>query len=281
MLLYANAKINWCLSVFSKRADGYHELDMLTQPIELSDIVCLRESETITLQLTGDQTIPSDHNNLAFKSAQLLQSVYGVQKGVAIELTKRIPSGAGLGGGSADAAAVMKGLNSLWDLSLSDTALQEMSLALGADIPLCLQGGLLRVQGIGEKLTAMPNAQSVPLVIVKPERSLPTASVYMAYDKLEPKPPNPSVDLAIKALSSHQISAFAATIGNALQSPAVSLLPEISVCIQTLEALGAIKAQMTGSGSAVFGIFPSFAEAQKAYAHCASLWKQTFLTKTI
>jgi len=280
MILSANAKINLSLAVLSRRADGYHELDMLTQSIGLSDTLILRENDAITLELTAEEPIPNDRRNLAFKAAQALQTEYRVQQGVAIKLVKRIPSGAGLGGGSADAAAILCGLHRLWKLALSDGALEELAIALGADVPFCLHGGLARVRGIGEKLTAIPRAPAFPLVVVKPDVGLSTAAVFSAYDALSEKPTNPCIDSAIEALSG-QTAAFAKTLGNALQQPAASLLPEISECVQTLQSLGALKAQMTGSGSAVFGLFSSFAEAQKAYAHCLHRWKQTYLTKTV
>lgn len=285
--LLANAKINLSLSVLRRREDGYHELDMLTQSIGLADRLSFRESGVISLRLRADESVPfdesvpNDETNLVWKAARLVQTTYGISSGVTIELMKRIPSGAGLGGGSADAAAVLHGVNRLWGLALPLDSLLEMAVSLGADVPFCLRGGFLRVRGIGERLTAIEGAPSFPVVIVKPDMGLSTAYVFSAYDRLGEKPANPCIDSTIKALSKNQIEAFTKTLGNALQEPAISLLPEITECVSALDSLGAIKAQMTGSGSAVFGIFSDESKAQSAYAHCRKKWKQTYLTRTV
>ena len=323
LTLLARAKINLSLSVLGRRADGYHELDMLTQSIELADTLIFRESDEISLRLIMDEsfspidgeTIPNDERNIALKAAHLVRAAYGVSRSVEITLVKRIPSGAGLGGGSADAATVLLGLNRFWELTLPFDALLKMAATLGADVPFCLRGGLLRVRGIGERLTAVDGAPSFPVVIVKPDAGLSTASVYAAYDRLDPKPANPSIELAIKALEcgwnakavldelavgavskeldgkivsyptealpKKTIEAFTETLGNALQPPAVSLLPEIDECVSALNALGASNARMTGSGSAVFGIFAEEKAARNAYERCSKRWRQSFLTRTV
>jgi len=281
LILRARAKINLSLSVQGRRADGYHELDMLTQSVELSDTLTFSQSDVISLSVTGDLSVPGDGRNLALKAARLLQDTYKVSRGVAISLTKRIPSGAGLGGGSADAAAVLHGLNRLWGLSIPEKTLQDLAISLGADVPFCLVGGLMRVRGIGERITPVPNAPRLPVVIVKPDAGLSTANVFTQYDHLEKKPTNPCIEAAVEALSSSDRDAFSKSLGNALFEPAVSLLPEIYECVLALEALGAAKAQMTGSGSAVFGLFFDEGGAKDAYEKLVGRWSQTYLTKTV
>ena len=148
MLIRANAKINWTLDTVGVRADGYHLLDMLMQSISLHDTLTLEPAEDVTFSADGATRVPQDEGNLALRAALALRRHAGTAQGAMIHLHKRIPSGAGLGGGSADAAAVLHGLNALWELNLPMETLRQIGLTLGADVPFCLMGGLAHVRGI-------------------------------------------------------------------------------------------------------------------------------------
>ena len=155
MHVVARAKINWTLDIVGKREDGYHLMDMLMQPVELADELTLEKTENgLTLTVSGYPRVKAGPDNLALRAAQALQAQTGYRGGASIHLHKRIPVGAGLGGGSADAAGVLAGLNRLWETGLTQPELEALGLRLGADVPFCLRGGLQRAQGVGEKLSA-------------------------------------------------------------------------------------------------------------------------------
>ncbi|MCL1965439.1 MAG: 4-(cytidine 5'-diphospho)-2-C-methyl-D-erythritol kinase [Firmicutes bacterium] len=281
MQITAHAKLNWTLSVLGRREDGYHELDTLMQSVALGDSIEMEHGDGLTLALAGKAAVPQDRSNLALRAADVLRKAMGVTAGARILLRKRIPVSAGLGGGSADAAAVLTGLSALWGLSVSDHDLKALALVIGADVPFCLTGGLARARGVGEALTRLDTPAPLEVVIVKPTAGLSTPAVFAAYDKLEKKPSNPDSDAATRALTAGNKRMLAAAMGNALQAAAVPLAPEIALCAQALEHLGALRAQMTGSGSAVIGLFASAKEAAAAANACRRLWKHTFHTRTV
>lgn len=279
MRLEARAKINWTLDILGQRPDGYHLMDMLMQPVTLCDEITLTPAPAITLQVTGSRIIPSDSRNLAFRAAEALRSATGCALGAAILVHKRIPSGAGLGGGSADAAGVLWGLNRLWNTGLSDGELERIGLTLGADVPFCLRGGLGRVGGIGEVITTLPEAPVWPLVIVQPCRGLSTATVFRAYhDAFEVQ--RPDTDAAQSALLAHDLTALAPALGNALEGVSLAARPEIGQAIEALLALGARAARMSGSGSAVFGVFDDADTARQAAATLRPRWPRTHLCQS-
>jgi 4-diphosphocytidyl-2-C-methyl-D-erythritol kinase len=203
--------------------------------------------------------------------------LYSVNQGVRIKLTKRIPIGAGLGGGSADAAAVLSGLNRLWKLGLTDDELQAVGLRIGADVPFCICGGLARATGIGENLERLPVPKLCYLVIVQPCRGLSTKEVFSLYDDKAAR--HADILAASDAIRSGDIVRLSRTLGNTLQATAISLRPEISYAIQALEHAGALTAQMSGSGSAVFGVFMSAYSAQKAWEVVKPIWERSFTTR--
>lgn len=280
MQLIAHAKINWTLSIQSRRADGYHLLDMLLSSVQFGDTISLEEADEITLSLSGRQTVPGDASNLAVKAAVSLKEAYGVKAGASIRLAKRIPVGAGLGGGSADAAAVLLGLTRLWGLDASGEELASLAATIGSDVPFCLVGGQCRVSGVGDRLRQIDCAYSYDVVIVQPCRGLSTQAVFSAYDRLDAPPKGPDTDKAVDMLVKGDALGLSRAMGNALHAAAVPMRPEIAVCAQTLEHFGALRAQMTGSGSAVIGLFESTNAAKAAYGACAKIWPKTILTRT-
>ena len=198
MRIDAHAKINWHLSVLYKREDGYHELDMLMQQIKLSDSVYLQKSDDISLSLARSYRIPSSDKNIAYKAAEALKEYSGYSKGAKITLEKRIPVGAGLAGGSSNAAAVLLGLNKLWELNLDYNTLAKIGLKLGADVPYCLHGGFVRARGIGEKISPILIDVQYWLVIIKPSRGLSTKNVFTNFVIKEDK--NGSIENTALAL---------------------------------------------------------------------------------
>ena len=266
-MLYARAyaKINWSLDIVGLREDGYHLMDMLMQTISLHDTLSFEMAEDITL-LAADNpvpTIPYDDSNLIVKTARLLQKACHVCQGVRIRLDKKIPSGAGLGGGSADAAATLMALNTLWKLHLSKETLHEYALQLGADVPFLLEGGLARVGGIGEIITPL-RPPSLALVVVQPCHGLSTKEIFTDYDNLSSLQ-HPNLAEVEQALLQNDCVALSNAMGNVLAYVSEPKCPQIRIAIEKLISQGATGAMMTGSGSAVFGVYSSKEKALHAY----------------
>lgn len=267
MNIKAYAKINWYLYVKGKRPDGYHDLDMIMQHIDLHDdlyIDILSDNE-LRLGITGSDALSISDDNLIIKAARLLQTRSGTTQGADIKLEKRIPIGAGLGGGSADAAAVLTGLNRLWGLNYPLHHLQQIGLQIGADVPYCLESGPAIVRGIGEQVHKVDFQQEVWLILLKPEASLSTKDVFAGYRHAGPAVSR--LNDAAAAIASGRWDLLNQVGVNSLQAPAAGMLPEISRLIETLKNNGALFAQMSGSGSAVFGVFNTKADALLAYRH--------------
>jgi len=278
--LTAHAKINWALSVLGRRPDGYHLLDTLMQSVELGDTVRIEPADELSLRVSGNEAVPPGEDNLAYRAALLLQEAAGVQPGASIQLTKRTPVAAGLGGGSADAAAVLFGLDALWGLALPQAQLLGLAARLGADVPFCLAGGLCRARGIGEILEPIGSKRQFDLLIIKPCEGLSTAAVFRQYAALAPPPAQPDIDAAAYALERGDPHALAAAMGNALEAASMPMRPEIAICIRAMEHSGALRAQMTGSGSAVIGLFDSPDALSAAFDACSKTWPQAYKTRT-
>ena len=254
LTIEARAKINWSLNIVSVREDGYHELDMLMQTLELADELTFSPARWLSLSVDGRQ-LPIGGRNLVLKAANALNEYMGKRHGARICLKKRIPIRAGLGGGSADCAAALVALNRLWELRLPMEKLMEIGATLGADVPFCLQGGLARVRGIGERLSPIECPHRFPLVLLHPGGGLSTAQVFQRWDAEGSRDCPADMDRLQAALRRADLHEMAAAAGNALEAPAIRLLPEIAPAMQSLRDAGAAMVRMTGSGSAVFGVF--------------------------
>ena len=279
MILEAYAKINWSLDITGIREDGYHLMDMIMQPVSLSDEIVLEPAPILTISTGGWPPSRADETNLAFRAALALKTKTGFGSGVHIHVQKKIPIGAGMGGGSTDAAAVLYGLNRMWNIGLSSSELEQIGLSLGADVPFFIRGGLTRTQGIGEALENMPCKYNYWLVVVQPCPGLSTAQVFGLWHNREHME-HPDTEKALQALESGNLDRLCIHLGNVLQPVSESLRPEISEACAALLAKGAVFAGMTGSGSAVFGIFRSSASAEKAYRSLAPKYKTIFLCHT-
>lgn len=269
LIANAYAKINWCLDITGRRKDGYHLLDMLMQPVSLADTLIFRESNALSFHTEGSP-VPEGADNLVLRAARKLQPLNG-GRGADITLIKRIPSGAGLGGGSADAACALKALRRFWNLSVSDEQLMEIGLSLGADVPFCLYGRPARVRGIGEILEPVELHVPARLLIVKPKDSLATPAVFRAYDEGTGSTAS-DIPGAVSALQKQDYAALTGRLRNALYPPALRLLPGLNEVLEALTLAGALFAAMSGSGSACFGVFQDKTSAALARTALENKW---------
>ena len=279
MIIEARGKINWSLDILGIRDDGYHMMDMLMQPVTLADTITLELSENLTLSTDGTPLLKADDKHLAMRAARLLKEYTNYPGGASLNVFKRIPVGAGMGGGSADAAAVLFGLNLLWKTNLSQAELEELGLKLGADVPFCLRGGLTRTGGIGELLEELECGRMFSLIIIQPCRGLSTRDVFKAFRNTADIH-HPDTDQAVQALAEGDLVLLRRSLDNVLQSISSAMRPEIGNAILKLRDSGAEVALMTGSGSAVFGVYRTAAKARSALNSLSLLWPRTFLCKT-
>lgn len=262
---YAWAKVNLYLEITGRRADGYHELDSLVVFVGLADRLAFRPAETLELRCTGPfaDAVPPAADNLVTKAARALAARAGVAPAARIELDKRIPAAAGIGGGSADAAATLEGLAALWDLSPAPAEMEDIAVGLGADVPVCLYGRPALVRGLGELVERAPPLPPAWLVLVNPGRPLATREVFQA----RAGGFSPLVDWTMVARDLHELVEWLADRTNDLEPAALALVPEIGLVLDRLEAApGALLTRMSGSGATCYGLFATAGEARAAAA---------------
>lgn len=267
LLIPAHAKINLSLDVLGKRSDGYHELRMVMQQLSLADQVRITLTPESGIRLRTDAPyLPTDHRNIAWQAANLLGSRAGInlqEVGVEIAITKRIPVAAGLGGGSADAAAVLLGLNQLWRLGLSVEELQLLGVQLGADVPYCLMGGTALAEGIGERLSPQILANKLWVVLVKPPVSVSTRDVYGELD-LNTLKSRPDILALLAAMAAGDTHRMDRAMANVLESVTTRKVPDIIEIKRKMLEYNAFTSLMSGSGPTVFGLFRDREKAQAA-----------------
>ncbi|MBP3428531.1 MAG: 4-(cytidine 5'-diphospho)-2-C-methyl-D-erythritol kinase [Clostridia bacterium] len=264
--IQARAKINWTLDVVGVLPNGYHDLDMLMQSVTLCDQMTIEDAEEKTLFVrSGGAFVPADENNLVLKAAAALERAAGVSRGARITLRKYIPVAAGMGGGSSDAAAALVGLNRLWGLNLSEDELEAIGLTVGADVPFCIRGGLQRAQGVGERLTPLKLGRPLYLAAFQSCRGLSTKEVFTSLheDGIRPED-RPDNDGAQAALARGDVVALGRCMGNVLEPVSRRMRPELDRAIRAIEESGACGARMTGSGSAIFGVYRHPGACRKA-----------------
>lgn len=276
--LAAHAKINLSLDVLRRREDGYHEVKMVMQSLTLCDEIGmspLPKKDGIVLETWQGEaaSLPLDERNLMYRAAKLMRERFSIEAGIRLCFKKNIPVAAGLAGGSADAAAVMLGMNELFGLRAGLSELQELGAALGADIPYCMLGGTALAEGIGEKLTKLPPAPPCQVLLVKPARGVSTKEVYEAL-RVDERPQNahPDIDSVISALQDKNIKKLSERMGNILELVTVPMVPEIEKIKDAMRTLGAAGTLMSGSGPTVFGLFTDaklLSEAEKAFSEGA------------
>lgn len=277
----AMGKINLGLDVIGKRPDGYHKVRMIMQSVELGDTLKLlkTEEEGITIR-TNRKELPTDGQNLVYKAIRLMQEEFGLPGGIRVNLEKQIPVAAGMGGGSADAAAALIGMNKLFELGLSEEKLKELGLKLGADVPFCVVGGTVLAEGIGEELTVLPAAPSCYVLIAKPDIEVSTKEVYGSLHA-EQITSHPDIAGMIQSVWNKNLQGIVDRMENVLEAVTVRKYPVIERLKDKMRQEGAMDAMMSGSGPTVFGIFPDAVQAGEAYKQIVNsgLSAQTYVTK--
>ena len=265
MRIKARAKINLSLDIVDKREDGYHELDTIFSEIELCDYIIIEKtaSKNIVVECS-DKTLSCGEDNLAYKAARLLTDEFHIEGGLSIYIEKNIPMGAGLGGGSSDAAAVLKALNSMFLLKLSDDELRKRAVLLGADVPFFIAGGTVRAKGIGEIIEPLDDIKLPPMIVIKPDISVPTAFAYKSFDSYSSKF-HPDIESLVNALKANDIYKIFKYAGNSFEGPVFEKYTKIPKIKKRLLILGAGVCVMTGSGSALFALFENRQKALTAY----------------
>ena len=301
LTLKAYAKINWFLKILGRRDDGFHEIESLIQKVSLHDVLKISPSDELSLKADGG--IP-EKENLVYKAASLLRNTYSVQAGAHMDLHKNIPVGAGLGGGSSDAAAALMGLNKLWSLGLSPEALSEIAAKIGSDVPFFLYGPASFAYGRGEKLTPCRAIKRLHILLVKPPFEVSTAWAYknlkttgllkkgahhaeksghLSHDlpKLTKKTEKVNnIKLLIRNIEEAQFSAISGSELNDLESVTSREFHVIDEIKDLLLELGAVFSLMSGSGSTVFGVFRSREEAEAASREFQEFWTAAVYTIT-
>ncbi len=275
----AYAKINLGLDVLGCLENGYHEVKMIMQTVGIYDVLTLEKIPAGIVVTTDNGELPTDENNLIYKSAGLMIENYKIQEGVHIHLEKNIPIAAGMAGGSTDAAGTFIGMNELFELGATEEELRALGVKVGADVPYCIMGGTALAEGIGEKLTALPSPPDCYLLVAKPDINVSTKYVYEHLDA-EGVEQHPDIDGMIEALKQGSLEGIIARLGNVLENVTVKKYPVIEKIRQCMLTEGAEGSLMSGSGPTVFGIFKEQETAGRALKVLQerALAKQLFVT---
>ena len=277
MRLRALAKINLGLDILGKRDDGYHEVRMIMQTIQMYDVLEFHRSKTPGISLvTNLPFVPSDERNRVYKAAKLLMDEFHVEEGISMKLDKSIPVAAGMAGGSSDAAAAFVGVNRLFNLGLSERELMERAVKVGADVPYCVMRGTALAEGIGEKLTWIPQVPKCYILVGKPGVNVSTKMAYenLHLDEIKERP---DIDGMIQDITNGDLYAMVSKMGNVFEPGIIGRYPVIQEIKDLMEANGALKAMMSGSGPTVFGIFDDAEKMEKA----AAILRESHLAKTV
>ncbi|MGI6070199.1 MAG: 4-(cytidine 5'-diphospho)-2-C-methyl-D-erythritol kinase [Blautia sp.] len=277
MKLRALAKINLGLDVVRRREDGYHEVRMIMQTIQMYDVLDMKKKKQpgITLQ-TNLPYVPTDGRNLVYQAAQMLMDEFHVEEGLTIRLDKFIPVAAGMAGGSSDAAAAMVGVNRLFHLGLSRRELMERGVRIGADVPYCIMRGTALAEGIGEKLTRLPQVPFCYILVGKPGVNVSTK---LAYENLhlDQISRHPDIDGMIGDIRSGDLHGMAEKMGNVFEPGIIGTYPVIQKIKDHMMEWGALQAMMSGSGPTVFGIY----EEEKTLLRACEELKKSGLAKVV
>ncbi len=292
MTVKAYAKINLGLDVLRRRSDGYHDVKMIMQSVNLFDVLDIRlelcgERDCLSLGEFGrieivcsNGDIPCDETNLVYKAALKFLQLAKVKTDIFVKIEKNIPVGAGLAGGSADAAAVICALNTMLDAGFSKKELADAAKDIGADVPFCIFNNTYLAQGIGEILTPVDSRLKLNILLVKPPFSVSTPYVYKNL-VLDGNTYHPDIDKIKNALETGNVLKVCENLGNTLESVTVKMHPEIDKIKKKLVSLGALSSLMSGSGPSVFGIFDDYEKTENAYNYMKQKYKQTYLTSTL
>ena len=252
MKVKAYAKINLALDVVRKREDGYHELEMIMAPVTLHDLIYINTIEEGIEIESNSKIMPTDQRNIMYKAVSLIKERYGIKKGVKIYVYKHIPTQAGLAGGSADGAAVIKAMNKLFYLNLTNEEMAALGKEIGADIPFCIYQKLAFVSGIGEKLSFIDVPFKCKVLLVKPRKGVSTKKSFNSLNLN--KTSHQNCNLMIKGIEENDYQAVIDNLQNTLEAPSIKMVPEIAKIKEEMLAIGFVGALMSGSGSCVFGL---------------------------
>lgn len=279
--LKAYGKINLGLDVIGKRENGYHDVRMIMQTVQLFDRLIMTKKKQSDITITTNLPyVPCNEYNLVYKAIDLLRKEFHIKEGVDVILDKHIPVSAGMAGGSSDCATALYGMNMLFSLGLSMEQLMEYGVTLGADVPYCLMRGTALSEGIGEILTQIPPMPHCYIVIIKPTANVSTKLVYenLKWDQIKE---HPDIDGMITMLKNQNLKGVASRLGNVLEEVTIEKYPMISWVKEDLVKLGALNSLMSGSGSTVFGIFDNLTKAKNALYHMRKkkIVKQSYLVE--
>ncbi len=261
--LNARAKINITLDVLGKREDGYHDLSMIMQTINLCDNLYIKKTDTGNIEMKSNLSwLPCDERNLVYRAAAAMKERYNIEEGICIELSKNIPVAAGMAGGSTDCAAALIGIRNLFAINAGDKELMAIGKELGADVPYCIMRGTALAEGIGEVLTPLPPFPDCTVLVAKPPVNVSTAAVFGAFDikNVEKRPDNEKMIELIKA---KDLEGICRNMCNVLESVTVKNYPVINEVKNTMLENDAIGSMMSGSGPTVFGFYQDYKTALK------------------
>lgn len=276
----ALAKVNLGLDVIRRREDGYHEVKMIMQTVRLYDRIILEKTQKGISMETNLSFLPVNEQNIAYRAAKMLMDEFHIQSGLHIKIDKHIPVAAGMAGGSTDGAAVLYGVNKIFELGLTKRQLMERGVKLGADVPYCIMRGTVLSEGIGEILAPVSSLPDCHILIAKPPVSVSTKHVYenLKLDKIEK---HPDIDGMVEALRIEDLHGVTQRMENVLETVTIPEHPEIQQIKELMIKEGALNALMSGSGPTVFGIFDDREKGMRArdLLRKSSLVRHTYLVR--
>lgn len=276
--LYSFAKINLFFNIVSKRQDNYHLIESIMQTIDLKDEIVIKNTNKGIIIMCDDSSIPLDNRNTAYLAAELMIDRYHLDGGYEIDIKKRIPQGAGLAGGSGNAAAVILGIRDMNGLKISDEELVDLGKTIGADVPYCIFGGTFLAKGIGEQLIRLKNFYWQYVLVVKPAFSIATKDIYdlatqEMYNRYD-------MTVLLGKIDESKDNEVVLACKNVLEDIAIEIYPEIKLIKNKILETGGINAQMTGTGSAVIGFYPDKTTLDQAATYFRQKYEQVYITKT-
>lgn len=274
MIIKAFAKINLAIDVKKKDENGYHDIDMVTLPITLHDVLEMEQliSRHGIFITSDDPSLICDEGNLAFKALKAMEDNFSFSKGYRIQIYKRIPMNAGLGGGSADAAGIIRAICKLYNMDAHDPKIIKVARSIGSDVPFCLLNKPARVLGTGENIIPLDSKLDYHVIIIRPHKGLSTKDVYEKYDTIpEEEREHPDISALIEAIKIGDEQKMFENMKNGLYKPASLLCPVISGILNDFKKMGFPLYSMTGSGNACFALSKDLEQIEKAKNYFTSL----------